>query len=120
MHYVRDMSTGKYNIIMFCTGCKLTCSLCSYSHPAQVCSSSLVFLQHDAVVFFPLLQFWKSSRCCCIDTPVEGPAEESSEPAACPRYLPPMKRLHSTCCDLAPNLTYLYGFNNGGVNNPHQ
>lgn len=40
--------------------------------------------------FFFLLQFWKSSHRCCIDTPVEGPGEESSEssePAAWPHYL---------------------------------
>lgn len=34
-----------------------------------------------------LLQFWTSSHCCCcIDTPVEGPGEESCEPAARPHY----------------------------------
>lgn len=41
----------------------------------------------SAAIFFFLLQFWKSSHCCCIDTPVEGPGEESREPAARPECL---------------------------------
>lgn len=43
-----------------------------------------VFLQQNLLFFLPLLQFWKCSHCCCIDTPVEGPAEQSGEPASWP------------------------------------
>ena len=74
-------------IINICTVravCEYDCSLC---FPAQVLQQHPVFLQQNAVVcvcvfffFFFLLQFWKSSHSCCIDTPVEGPGEESAEP----------------------------------------
>lgn len=57
-----------------------------------------------SAAFFFLLQFWKSSHCCCIDTPVEGPGEESREPAVQPECLS-FRALHPWN---SPPLTWSY------------
>lgn len=102
--------------------CPWVLSVCSHSCPAQVCSSIMPFCSKMLLFFFSL-QFWKSSHCCCIDTPVEGPGEESSEPADQPHDLSllelhihqttppsslPHTHTHSTYCHLAPHFICLY------------
>lgn len=116
-----SLNNNMGHIIMnICTVHTMWLCLCEYDCPwalsvqSQLCCTGLqqhpVFLQQNAVVFFLffLLQFWKSSHRCCIDTPVEGPGEESGEPAAWTHYLSliaPHPSNHPPLCLLSPRTT---------------
>ncbi len=63
----------------------------------QVCSSTPSFCSKMLLFFFFLLQLWKVSHYCCIDTPVEGPGGESGEPAVRLHYLTCRAPYQSNC-----------------------
>ncbi len=100
----------KYIVMSNCTVHTVRLCVCVSAAGLQ---QHAVFLQQNAVVFFFLLQLWKVSHYCCIDTPVEGPGGESGEPAVWLHYLtcrapyqsncPPLRLTsHLTCLMLDP------------------